>query len=134
MSGIIDVWTQYISPTPPGVNPQGENVFRNYGMLDVFHNGTDPARMVEAMDRRGIGTVLMAGDNETVAKAQERFPGRIYGQYHADPTRIMKAVADLQHFVRRAASFSLPTGPSIGRKARTVRGPSPLNPKQPEPH
>ena len=39
MSGIIDVWTQYIGPTPPGVNPQGENVFRNYGMLDVFHNG-----------------------------------------------------------------------------------------------
>ena len=41
MSGIIDVWTQYIGPTPPGVSPQGENVFRNYGMLDVFHHGTD---------------------------------------------------------------------------------------------
>ena len=45
---IVDVWTQHISPTPPGVNPEGENVFRNYGMLDVFHQGTDVARMLEA--------------------------------------------------------------------------------------
>ena len=116
MSGIIDVWTQYIGPTPPGVNPQGENVFRNYGMLDVFHNGTDPARMVEAMDRHGIATVLMAGDNETVAKAQERFPGRIYGQYHADPTHIMKAVADLEHFVRQRGFVCLRIEPFMWKK------------------
>ena len=132
MSGIIDVWTQYISGTPPGVNPQGENVFRNYGMLDVFHNGTDPARMVEAMDRHGIATVLLAGDNEAVAKAQERFPGRIYGQYHADPTRIMKAVADLEHFVRQRGFVCLRIEPFMWKKAPTDRVYYPLYAKAAE--
>ncbi len=85
---IIDVWTQHISPTPPGVNPEGENVFRNYGMLDVFHHGTDVARMIEAMDRHGVRAALMAGDNEAVARAQRAHPGRIFGEYHASPTDI----------------------------------------------
>src|SRR5262249_15531675 len=97
MSGIIDVWTQHISPTPPGVNPQGENVFRNYGMLDVFHHGTDVAKMIDVMDRHGVQVALMAGDNELVAKAQNQFPGRIYGQYHANPTQIMKGGRGLDH-------------------------------------
>ena len=82
---IIDVWTQFISGTPPGVNPEGENVFRNYGMLDVFHHGTDTVKMIDAMDRAGVKTALMAGDNELVARAVNRHPGRIFGQYHADP-------------------------------------------------
>ncbi len=89
---IIDVWTQHISGTPPGTNPEGENVFRNYGMLEVFHHGTDLAKMIDAMDRAGVRAALMAGDNEAVAQAQQRHPGRIFGQYHASPVHIMKAV------------------------------------------
>ena len=89
---ILDVWTQHIKGTPPGVNPEGENVFRNYGMLDVYHHGTDLARMIDAMDRHGVRAALMAGDNEAVAEAQARYPGRIFGEYHANPTHIMKAV------------------------------------------
>ena len=58
---IIDVWTQHIKGTPPGTNPEGENVFRNYGMLDVFHHGIDFARMVEEMDRHDVRLALMAG-------------------------------------------------------------------------
>src|SRR5678816_4847820 len=80
---IIDVWTQYLPPTPPGTNPAGENVFRNYGMLDEYHGGTNLARMIERMDAAGVQVALMAGDNEAVAKAMNQFPGRIYGQYHA---------------------------------------------------
>ena len=68
---VIDVWTQHITGTPPGKNPEGENVFRNYGMLDVYHHGTDVAKMVDAMDRHGVRLALMAGDNEAVAKAQK---------------------------------------------------------------
>ena len=83
---IIDVWTQFLSPTPPGKSPAGENVFRNYGMLDEFHNGTNVERMIERMDAAGVKIALMAGDNASVAKAMEKFPGRIYGQYHAEPT------------------------------------------------
>src|SRR5438093_8146709 len=97
---IIDVWTQHIRATPPGVNPEGENVFRNYGMLDVFHQGTDVARMVEAMDRHGVRAALMAGDNKAVARAQRAHPGRIFGEYHASPTDIMRAVRELEHYVR----------------------------------
>ena len=57
---ILDVWTQHIKATPPGVNPEGENVFRNYGMLDVYHHGTDFARMiglhgVRVDDPAGVG-------------------------------------------------------------------------------
>ena len=132
MSGIIDVWTQYISPTPPGVNPQGENVFRNYGMLDVFHHGTDVAKMIDVMDRHGVAVALMAGDNEAVAQAQNRYPGRIYGQYHADPTRIMKAVADLQHFVRQRGFVCLRIEPFMWKKAPTDRVYYPLYAKAAE--
>ena len=92
---IIDVWTQHISGSKPGVNPAGENVFRNYGMLDVYYNGTNFEQMIAAMDKAGVRTALMAGDNEAVAQASRKYPGRIVGEYHADPTDIIKAVREL---------------------------------------
>jgi hypothetical protein len=105
---VIDVWTQYLSPTPAGTNPAGENVFRNYGMLDEYHGGTDVARMIERMDAAGVRIALMAGDNEAVAKAMEKFPGRIYGQYHAEPTwDIMQRVRELDHYVRNCGFVCL---------------------------
>jgi hypothetical protein len=129
---IIDVWTQHIKATPPGVNPEGENVFRNYGMLDVFHHGTDFARMVETMDRHGVRTALMAGDNEAVAAAQDTYPGRIFGQYHADPTRIMKAVRELEHYVRDRGFVALRIEPFMWRKVPTDRVYYPLYAKAAE--
>jgi predicted TIM-barrel fold metal-dependent hydrolase len=118
---VIDVWTQYIKGTPPGVNPIGENVFRNYGMLDVFHEGTNVERMVAAMDAAGVQVALMAGDNEQVAAAQEKYPGRIYGQYHADPTNIMDAVRGLDHYVRQRGFVCLRIEPFMWKKAPTDR-------------
>ena len=50
-------------------------MFRNYGMLDVFHHGTDVAKMIDVMDRHGVQVALMAGDNEPVAQAAEPHPG-----------------------------------------------------------
>ena len=50
-------------------------MFRNYGMLDVYHHGTDVAKMIDAMDAAGVRIALMAGDNEAVAKAQNQLPG-----------------------------------------------------------
>jgi len=129
---IIDVWTQFISGTPPGQNPEGENVFRNYGMLDVFHHGTDVAKMVDAMDAAGVKVALMAGDNEAVAEAQNRFPGRIYGQYHADPRHIMKAVKELDHYVRNCGFVCLRIEPFMWRKAPTDRVYYPLYSKAAE--
>jgi hypothetical protein len=121
MTDIIDVWTQHISGTAPGKNPAGENVFRNYGMLDVYFNGTDVAKMIDAMDRHGVRTALMAGDNEAVAKAQNVHPGRIFGQYHASPIDIMKAVRGLDHYVRQCGFVALRIEPFIWRKAPTDR-------------
>ena len=118
---IVDVWTQFISGTAPGVNPAGENVFRNYGMLDVFHHGTDVERMIDVMDRHGVKIALMAGDNESVAKAQNKHPGRIFGQYHADPTHIMKAVQELDHYVRNCGFVCLRIEPFMWKKAPTDR-------------
>ncbi len=119
---IIDVWTQHISGTPPGVNPEGENVFRNYGMLEVFHHGTDLAKMIDAMDRAGVRAALMAGDNDAVAQAQQRHPGRIFGQYHASPVHIMKAVRELEHYVRERGFVALP--PTAPTTRSTPRRPS----------
>src|SRR6185503_2693196 len=130
--GIIDVWTQYLTGTPPGTNPEGENVFRNYGMLDVFHNGTDPAKMIDAMDRHGVRVALMAGDNEAVAQAQNKFPGRIYGQYHADPRHIMKAVRELHHYVKDCGFVALRIEPFMWRKVPTDRAYYPLYAKAAE--
>jgi uncharacterized protein len=132
MNGIIDVWTQYISPTPPGANPAGENVFRNYGMLDVFHHGTDVAKMIDVMDRHGVQVALMAGDNELVAKAQNQHPGRIYGQYHADPRHIMQAVRELDHYVRNCGFVCLRIEPFMWKKPPTDRVYYPLYAKAAE--
>jgi predicted TIM-barrel fold metal-dependent hydrolase len=118
---VIDVWTQYIKGTPPGVNPIGENVFRNYGMLDVFHEGTNVERMIDAMDAAGVQIALMAGDNDLVAAAQDKYPGRIYGQYHADPTNIMDAVRGLDHYVRQRGFVCLRIEPFMWKKAPTDR-------------
>ena len=129
---IIDVWTQFISPTPPGVNLLGENVFRNYGMLDVFHQGTDVAKMVDGMDAHGVRVALMAGDNEAVAKAQNAYPGRLYGQYHANPTDIMGAVRELEHYVRDCGFVCLRIEPFLWRKPPTDRVYYPLYAKAAE--
>ena len=129
---IIDVWTQFLTGTPPGVNPEGENVFRNYGMLEVFHHGTDAAQMVAAMDRSGVRVALMAGDNAAVAEKQNRFPGRIYGEYHADPRHIMKAVRELDHYVRSCGFVALRVEPFMWRKAPTDRSYYPLYAKAAE--
>jgi predicted TIM-barrel fold metal-dependent hydrolase len=129
---IIDVWTQYIGATPPGVNPAGENVFRNYGMLETFHHGTDVAKMIDVMDRHGVRIALMAGDNAKVAEAQNRFPGRIYGQYHADPTHIMKAVGELDHYVRNCGFVCLRIEPFMWKKPPTDRVYYPLYAKAAE--
>ena len=124
--GIVDVWTQYISPNEPGANPAGENVFRNYGMLDMFYNGTDVDRMVEAMDKAGVDIAMMAGDNELVAKATKKHPGRIVGQYHADPTDIMRAVRGLEHYVEEFGFKCLRIEPFMWKKPPTDRCYSPL--------
>jgi len=119
--GIIDGGTQFISPTPPGTNPAGQNVFRNYGMLDVYHHGTDVDRMLAAMDEAGIEIALMAGDNESVARAAAKHPGRIVGEYHADPTDIMAAVRGLEHYVREHGFKALRIEPFLWRKPPTNR-------------
>jgi uncharacterized protein len=118
--GVVDVWTQYLSPTPPGTNPAGENVFRNYGMLDEYHNGTNVERMIERMDAAGVQVALMAGDNAAVAQAMNRYPGRIFGQYHAEPTfNIMERVRELDHYVRQCGFVCLRIEPFMWRKVPT---------------
>src|SRR5262249_33404896 len=129
---IIDVWTQFISPTPPGTNPEGENVFRNYGMLDVFHRGTDPARMIEAMDRHGVRVALMAGGNEAVPEAPNPLPRPDFGQYHASPVDIMKGVRELHPYVRDRGFVALRIEPFMWRKAPTDRAYYPLYAKAAE--
>ena len=119
---IIDVWTQWLSPTPPGKSPAGENVFRNYGMLDEFHNGTNLERMIERMDAAGVKVALMAGDNAAVATAMEKYPGRIYGQYHAEPTYdVMTRVRELDHYVRQRGFVCLRIEPFMWREVPTYR-------------
>ena len=123
---IIDVWTQHISGSKPGVNPAGENVFRNYGMLDVYYNGTNFEQMIAAMDKAGIQTALMAGENEAVAQASKKYPGRIIGEYHANPTDIMKAVRELEHYVKDYGFKALRIEPFMWRKVPTDRAYYPL--------
>jgi predicted TIM-barrel fold metal-dependent hydrolase len=129
---VIDVWTQLIVGTPLGVNPEGENVFRNYGMLDVYEHGTDTVKMVEAMDRHGVGVALLSGDNAAVAKAQNEHPGRLFGEYHADPTHIMKAVRELEHYVRNCGFVALRIEPFLWQKPPTDRAYYPLYAKAAE--
>jgi predicted TIM-barrel fold metal-dependent hydrolase len=124
---IIDVWTQCLSPTPPEKrSAQAENVFRRYGRLDEYYDGTNVERMVAEMDRHGIERVLISGDNERVAELTRRHPGRIHGDYHADPTDIMKAVRELQHYVTTCGFKCLRIEPFMWRKVPTDRAYYPL--------
>ena len=100
--GIIDIWTQYLSPTPPEKRtPQAENVFRNYGRLEWYHNGTDVAQMLDDMDRNGIQIACLSGEPERIRDAVRQRPDRFIGEYHADPTNIMAAVRGLQEHVEK---------------------------------
>ncbi len=99
---IVDVWTQWFSPTPPEKRKaEAENVFRNYGRLEWYYNGTDPVRMLEEMDAAGVEVACMSGDPENIREAIRKYPKRFIGEYHADPTNIMRAVRGLQEYVEK---------------------------------
>src|SRR4029453_19465471 len=69
-----------------------------------------------------VKIALMAGDNAAVAKAMEKFPGRIYGQYHAEPTYdVMTRVRELDHYVRQRGFVCLRIEPFMGREVPTFR-------------
>jgi hypothetical protein len=118
--GIIDVWTQYFSPTPPEKrSAEAENVFRNYGRLEWYHNGTNVEQMLEEMDRNGIEIACISGEAEHVREAVLRYPERFIGEYHADPTNIMKAVRGLHEYVEKYGFKVLRIEPFLWRKPPT---------------
>ena len=67
------------------------------------------------MDRHGVRAALMAGDNEAVARVQRAHPGRIFGEYHASPTDIMRAVREHEHehYVRGCGFVALRIEPYL---------------------
>src|ERR1700690_2183456 len=100
--GIIDVWTQYLSPTPSDKrSAQAENVFKRYGKLDWYHNGTNVEQMIEDMDQSGVEIACISGEPPHVREAVRKYPKRFIGEYHADPTNIMAAVRGLQEHVEK---------------------------------
>src|SRR5207249_515533 len=80
----------------------------------------------------GGRAALMAGDNEAVARAQRAHPGRIFGEYHASPTDIMRAVRELEHYVRDCGFVALRIEPFLWRKPPTDRAYYPLYAKAAE--
>src|SRR4026207_817960 len=118
--GTIDVWTQFLSPTPPEKRkPEAENVFRNYGRLDWYYDGTNVAQMLEDMDRSGIEIACISGEPEHVREAVQKHPKRFIGEYHADPPDIMKAVRGLQEHVEKWGFKVLRIEPFLWRKPPT---------------
>ncbi len=118
--GIIDIWTQYLSPTPPEKRtPQGENVFRNSGGLERYHNGTNLGQMLEDMDRNGVAYACISGEPELIRDAVRRHPDRFIGEYHADPTNIMGAVRGLQEHVEKYGFKVLRIEPFLWDRAPT---------------
>ena len=57
--------------TPPEKRTAAaENVFRNYGRLDWYHNGTDVAQMLADMDRNGVQIACISGETEHVREGR----------------------------------------------------------------
>lgn len=101
MGQIIDAWVQFLPPTPPEkLTPEAANVFGKYGRLEMLTNGTTGDDVVPAMDAAGIDLAVCAGDNGNVVDAVQKHGGRLYGQYHADPTKIMHAVREIRRHAK----------------------------------
>lgn len=101
MSKVIDAWVQFLPPTPPDrISPEAANVFAKYGRMEQLTRGTRGDDVVAAMDAAGVDVAICAGDNAAVVDAVQRHPGRILGQYHADPRNIMHAVREIRRHAR----------------------------------
>src|SRR5262245_41812298 len=72
---IIDTWVNLLRPLPAGENPQGEEIFARYGMLDLLRQGTKPEALIAEMD---AAQVVMGGlcgqDLQWVADICARYP------------------------------------------------------------
>jgi predicted TIM-barrel fold metal-dependent hydrolase len=98
---IIDAWVQFLPPTPAeSLTAEGASIFAKFGRLEMLERGTRGDDVVEAMNSAGVDAAVCAGENARVVDAVQRFGGRIYGQYHADPTRIMTAVREIRRHAK----------------------------------
>lgn len=102
MTEIIDAWVQFIPGVPADrhVTPEASNVFGKYGREDAIARGVGGDEVIAGMDRAGIDLAVCAGDNASVVDAVQRHGGRLFGQYHADPRRIMTAVREIKRHAR----------------------------------
>ena len=100
-----------------GKSPAGENVFRNYGMLDEFHNGTNLARMIERMDAARREGRAHGRRQRGRREGDEQVPGP-HLSASTTPSRrdIMRRVRELDHYVRNCGFVCLRIEPFMWRE------------------
>jgi uncharacterized protein len=119
---IIDTWTNLLRPLPAGQNPEGEQIFARYGMLDVLRAGTKPEALIAEMDAAQVAIAGLCGqDMAWVAETCRRFPDRFFGIVSPDPTQIMTCVRSIEVAVREHGFKAVKIEPFLWGKPPTDR-------------
>ena len=87
--GIIDVWTQYLSPDAAGeAQPGGgERLPQLRHASTWYHNGTDVAQMLDDMDRNGVADRAASRATPSTVREARAPPSRAASSASTTPTR-----------------------------------------------
>ena len=106
---IIDAWAQ---PALGGMFqnlPEIERLFRQSGSAHLLEKGMPAEKMVETMDKAGVGTVMLSAwhrpgrwimSNDVIAEIIRAHPGRFVGVASVDLEKPVEAVRELERAVK----------------------------------
>jgi predicted TIM-barrel fold metal-dependent hydrolase len=119
---IIDTWVNLLRPLPPGENPEGEQIFVRYGMLDILREGTKVEQLIAEMDAAQVAIGGLCGqDLHWVADTCARYPGRFFGIVSPDPSNIMACLRTIESAVREHGFKAVKIEPFLWGKPPTDR-------------
>ena len=105
----VDAWAQPAIKEMAEYMPEIVALFKRSGTSELLTSGVTAEAMVEAMDRAGVETVMLAAwhrrerviiSNDTVAEFVRRFTGRFVGVAAVDLEKPVEAARELDRAVR----------------------------------
>lgn len=121
--GVVDAWVQPHTKECAGRwTPEMAHVLKLFGRENTLLTGISIEEMVAEMEQAGVEKAVLSAlmhpkgyivPNEFVAEVINKYPGRFAGQFACDPRAGMKAVRELEKFVKQFNFKSLKIEPFI---------------------